>query len=180
MSELVYDSASPCWSSFPYAWRFTDPRWDCLPPNVLSLVTPLAASDAAPLIQLAKGFREYQRVNATAYRVVSSVRLEGDDKVAPAQQWLRSELPESTRVYVSWGDSAAIAPREILVAYYDSFFYPFDTLDVFDDSADWAVLFGPEEWAVSIRRGGVPDTHADYDYLAGLDLVRCYPPQVQP
>lgn len=166
-------------TEFAYAWRLTDDRWDELPDAVLKRIVPLSLMRGEQIVELSSIFRNSGPfcVNASRYHVTHSVTLAETDATSAqrVQGWLTT-LPVHPResVYVSWGNRAAIVTEwSTFVGVWDSLWYPFDVLDVFDDSLSWGVLFGPEQFAVMVEQGAVNPDSDTYSEDAGYGLVRC-------
>lgn len=71
---------------------------------------------------------------------------EGDARIT---QWF-ADLPiePARQVYLCWdsaGGVAAITDWKTFQETWGDLWYPFDHLCVFDDSGEWALLFGPDE-----------------------------------
>lgn len=169
---------------FPYAWRVTDERWALLPNEVLARIQPLSLERGKQVARQGSVFRHSGPfyVNIEHYHVVEACSLEtrSHSEGGNVRQWL-SQLPinPQEQVYVSWGNNAAVATDWITFSMvWENLWYPFDVLDVFDDSLNWAVLFGPEEFAVFIKPGAVVAQSKTYEHDAGHSLVRAFPPTV--
>lgn len=147
---------------FLYGWRFTDPKWDKLPEDILSKIQPLSPQQSELIERAGTALRFHGPYVAKtdAYNIVSQTSLveNTEQDSITIGNWFDALSGNETRkeVYVSWVSTvtpaAVIAPWKIFVQYWNSFFYPFDVVNVFDDSLNWAVLLGQEEYAVYVER----------------------------
>jgi hypothetical protein len=171
-------SASIPLAAFPYAWRFLDERWDMLPQRVLDRLRPLDPEASQAVTQRGRVLRRGGPfvVNTDRYRAVAGHTLVSDDLPGDAlvRRWLAGlPIGAGEAVYVSWGNGAVLVTDwETCVEVWDSLFYPFDTVDVFDDTLAWAVLMGPEEWAVFVVGGAGNSAAVQYADPGGLRLVQ--------
>jgi hypothetical protein len=137
---------------FELAWRITDPRWSSLPESVLDRIKPLSDSKSRNLYAcspLSRPLRNPPDVGDLSIDRVQSLEESGPPQDAECYRWFR-ELPiESTQhVYLCWGIGegvAAVTDWGTFLEVWDDLWYPFDRMCVFDDTINWAVLFGPEE-----------------------------------
>ena len=136
-------------SEFPLAWRITDGRWSRQPEESLARIKPLSPEtsrrlyDRSPLAQA----REPESPGLRRHRsLAESGTAQGDERV---REWFRALPIEPARdVYLCWGlegGVAAVTDWRTFVEVWSDLWYPFDRLCVFDDSRDWAVVFGPDE-----------------------------------
>lgn len=147
---------------FAHAWRLTDSRWDKLGDDLLGRIHPLSPQRCREVEELSKVMRNHGPYTPRTenYHIVSGTSLveETEEDSRRILQWLSSlPIKEDEGIYVNWGN---IAPCTAVVTDWDtfrqvwsSFWYPFDVVDVFDDSLNWGVLLGQEEHAVYVERG---------------------------
>ncbi len=162
---------------FAYAWRITDEKWDCLSSDVLQHIRPLTLQRGSLVSEQAGTFRYGGPfyVNTTHYHVTSDCSCRVDNSVGyenKVNHWL-SQLPinPNEAVYVSWSNDVAIVTDwGTYKVTWDSLWY-LDVLAVFDDSLEWAVLFGPEEFAVFVEKGAVNPDSTNRAYDSGFGLV---------
>lgn len=139
---------------FPLKWRFTDPRYDVLPPIHLGQVKPLAPTDARRLWDLICQAAIHRDIPFTDgyFRSVVSTRI-GDSHGNEAEdrrvrKWLyRRAIPFRRRVWLSYQPEWAIETTwKMLLKYWTAFYYPIsDDLTVMDGSFNWALLFYHEQ-----------------------------------
>jgi hypothetical protein len=89
--------------------------------------------------------------NLIATHSLSEADFENSHAIA---QWF-AELPiESSRqIYMSWGDKHVIITEwSVFLALWDNLYYPHDSIDIFDNSLSWALMFGPNEQVIFARR----------------------------
>ena len=140
---------------FPLTWRITDERWDNLPISILSQLQPLASADAQLFAKKVAVFRQMGPFipKEEVLKVKSSQSLveETIEHSAGIQHWFAS-LPIrcDESVYVHWSHvepTALITTWSLFRSIWNSLWYPFDSMEVFDETGAWAVLLGQEELA---------------------------------
>lgn len=159
----------------PFAWRFSGEPWGTLSNAQRSVIFPLSEKRGKDIKEAGRVLRQSYPpiVNTSLYRVISETSLEDEHDVLC---WL-TFLPiiGSEGIYISWGDDQPVATAwDIFIQLWDDFWYPFDVVNIFDDTLQWAVLLGPEEWAVHIVRKGFGD--APDDANVGASLVQAVVP----
>ncbi len=143
--------------NFIYEWRITDDRWDSLPSEILEHIIPLSSERSEQICQRGRAFRQEESPHApsSSYHTVSQCSLESVDSADDEhiQQWFKTlPIKQIEQVYISWGDNvAAITEWSIFTKVWNSLWYTFDAVEVFDDTLKWAVLFGPEEIATYLE-----------------------------
>jgi hypothetical protein len=167
---------------FPYSWRVLDDRWDRLPDAVLKRIHPLSLKRGQLVAELGSVFRNPGpfHVNTSCYHATRhrSLKVNNSGSEEAIREWL-GDLPLDPHevVYASWGNNAAVViDWQTFVSVWDSLWYPFDVLDVFDDSLGWGVLFGPEEFAVFVEPGSANPKASTFSDDAGYQLVQAWPP----
>jgi protein phosphatase len=141
---------------FAFAWRLTDAGKSMLPAATLQRIRALTPARAKQLKEISPGFGQQSlRFDPVRYRAIKQCSL-GENTEFDSQRikaWLRglSISPES-EIYLSWANEgvAAFTDWATFTIAWNDLWYPFDRLSVFDDSSDWAVILGPEEYAVYI------------------------------
>jgi hypothetical protein len=147
--RLEYLTASDFQSmdQFPLRWRWTDPKWNELPPGRLSRILPLTASKARAFYE-----RELALFHALNLRRDRFSRiLEHDDTAsvdpATARHWLRSlPVPEGQSVLVLWDrETAALVDWRTFCEYWDDFCYPMSDVIVSPSTDDWVLHYRSDE-----------------------------------
>ena len=159
---------------FPHHWRLIDPRWESLPDAVLARLQPLSPSCAQRILERAQRLRNsgIPFVNTAGYYVEHATPVSGEPSAVV--DWLNNlPVDGSKMVFVSWSDGAALATDwKTFAGIWDRLWYPLDVVNIFDDSLDWGVLFGPEEYAVYIKPGSVNDFPGERDFRSGYGLMQ--------
>ena len=140
-------------SDFGMKWRFTDPKYDVLPPDHLAQVHPLDDRSAELIWKLIfdSDIHAADPFKPGFFRHHESTKI-GDSHGDPNEdgrirKWLyRCAIPFDHVIYLSWQPMWAIQTTwKMLVKYWTSFYYPImDDLTVIDESLDWCVLFHHE------------------------------------
>jgi uncharacterized protein len=135
--------------TFRLAWRWTDPHYTVLPPDVLADIRPLTDSRAHM-------YDAYLRVRARSYEegfMPAGYKLveQLDTSNAEAEQvrnWLAARIPDrSGRVVILWQPGEAVeTSAEAFCRYWDDFCYPgSDDVDVLPLERDWVLVYWHEE-----------------------------------
>ena len=149
------------WDEFQLNWRFRDPRWDLLDQRTISRIHPLSTNSTFELFNLGKSIRgNYPyNLNAELYYAISDFSLneEIEGQTVKISDWFDS-LPiiKDEKVYCLWSRfipfSAVITDWEVFIINWNTFFYPFDVMTIFDSTREWGLLFGQEEQVVYTRK----------------------------
>lgn len=140
---------------FPLKWRFTDPRYDVLPPAHLAQVKPLAPADARQISDMirAAGIHRDMPFTEGYFRKVTSTAI--SDRMDPEEErrirkWLYQRgLPFQRRVLLCYQPEWSIETTwKLFIKYWSAFYYPYsDDLTIIDGSFQWALLFYHEHTA---------------------------------
>lgn len=134
---------------FALKWRFTEDKYDKLPPLHLEQLKPLDE-------QASKFLSDYIDLSSLHYdipfkrnffRILDKIEITESDDIE-IKKWLYQRgLPFEKDVYLSWGPSSAmIVPWKLVVKYFNAFYYSSsDDLTVIDQSLNWALLFFHED-----------------------------------
>ena len=131
--------------NFRLKWRFTDERFDKFPDQDIDKLRPLD-SDASTFLWNFIAKTDLHRdtpFKDNFFTTIDNTRIL-DNNGHEIKKWLNQlGFPSDKLVFLSWdNENAMIVPWELLVKYYDSFYYPSsDDLTVIDQSLDWALLF---------------------------------------
>jgi hypothetical protein len=146
-------------SDFEFAWRITDAQWSLLPERVLNQIKPLSPRKSQELLEKSPFSETVGRpFDPGQYGATGQISLEAasDSEKECVKAWLRGlPIPANQEVYLCWqvgGGVAAATGWTTFMEVWDDLWYPFDRLCIFDETRQWAVLFGPEEQAVFIER----------------------------
>jgi len=130
--------------NFLLKWRFTDEKFDKLPDQDLDNLQPLD-SDASTFLwnYIAKTkLHSDMPFKKDFFRTIVNTRIIEQNK-KEIKKWLYQRgIPLDKSVFLSWDtENAMIAPWQLLIKYFDSFYYhSSDDLTVIDQSLDWALL----------------------------------------
>jgi hypothetical protein len=131
--------------NFGLKWRFTEEKYDKLPDLHVDQMKPLDSEASKFLWEyIAKtNLHKDTPFKKDLFPKIDKVEIqEGNEE--EIKQWLSQRgLAFNKPVFLSWSiDNAMIVPWELLIKYFDSFYYPAsDDLTVIDQSLDWALLF---------------------------------------
>lgn len=118
-------------------------------------------------------------INVDRYHATELCCLEeGDDGTYNhVNAWLYAlPIGPGEGIYVSWcNGQSVVTDWATFVEHWDSFWYPFDVLNIFDDTLAWGVLFGPEGFAAYVQPGATTPESSNWFFEAGADLIRTYP-----
>jgi hypothetical protein len=160
-----------------YAWRIADQIEEWVQEQENGRITMYSGASAQKINAAAAKFRAngLPRLRYEEFRATSLQSLECDEP--SVRLWL-SRLPLSAAgtVFCSWGtEYAAAVTWDLFEARWESLWYPFDVLNVFDREGQQALLMGPEECAAYVMPGPARVIHKHIDERA-LCLVRAAPP----
>lgn len=130
--------------SFELAWRFTDLRWNRLPPDALDEIFPLRSSKAAELHKHSLRFfsKPYELERGqfpNPLRVSAPAELGKQTK-----QWLQSlDIDSNQTIFVSWGsENAVVTEWRIFSTFWTDFCYPAsDDVVVWPPSERWVLAY---------------------------------------
>jgi hypothetical protein len=131
--------------NFRLKWRFTDKKFDKLPDQDLNNLQPLD-SDASMFLwnYIAEtNLHSDMPFKRDFFRTIDNTKIL-DDNQEEIKRWLyHCGLQFDKPVFLSWDtENAMIVPWQLLIKYFDSFYYhSSDDLTVIDQSLDWALLF---------------------------------------
>jgi hypothetical protein len=142
--------------SFPLKWRWTDSRWNELPPDALSTIRPLAEAKAHEIFRVSFEYYKDGGLNEDLFGSVVQMGAESEsDNFLTVQQWLVAEIPDVAEdVIVSWDQrlAAGVAWRTFC-RYWDDFCYPgSDDVAIFPQDEEWALLYHHDEYFFFGRR----------------------------
>ena len=135
--------------SFPLNWRWTDSRWNKLPPDALSSIQPLSESKARELCQYSLAFEDQSGLMESLFESTTRINTSGDE--AEIRQWLINRSPDLNRtVVVSWDNElAALVRWEVFCEYWDDFCYPSsDDVMIFPQSGEWMLSYSHDEYFI--------------------------------
>jgi hypothetical protein len=132
---------------FSMKWRFTDAKYNLLPPIHLEQLKPLDNKASKFLWDFIIDSRLHSDIpfKKDFFRNIDKARILIDNS-REIKKWLYQRgLPFNKDVYLSWQpDMAMIVPWKLLIKYFDAFYYA-DDLTVIDPSLSWALLFYHED-----------------------------------
>lgn len=140
-------------SDFAMKWRFTDRKYDLLPPDHLAQIHPLDDRSAGLVwnLFLDSDIHAVDPFKPGFFRHHETTRIsesqDNPDEDARIRKWLyRCAIPFDQTVFLSWEPTEAVKTTwKMLVKYWSSFYYPIsDDLSVIEESLDWCLLFHHE------------------------------------
>ena len=130
---------------FQLSWRFNDKKYDILPSFDLKKLKPFDEIASKYLYDFLKDKNLHDEIPFTKdfFKRIKSIEItyQNDNDI---RSWLyECGIPLQQEVILSWSPATSmLLPWEILIKYFDSFYYPSsDDLTVFDQSLNWAILF---------------------------------------
>lgn len=133
-------------AQFPLRWRFTDPKYNVLPDEVLQRFHPLDAQSASELCFETRNFVSSYAINAEGFPKIDQFDTNGDvDKV---REWLTDSLQNLDQaVEISWDPTTAMIVRlQDFCDYWNDFCYPgSDDVVVLPKARDWVLYYFHEE-----------------------------------
>ena len=129
---------------FELKWRFTEEKYNVLPPHHLEQIRPLDKPASKMLNDLTNARLDARfLLDPSQFKYIDSAHVpDGFESELTVKKWLyRRGLPFDREVYVSWHpDYAAITTWKMIVKYWSDFWYSTsDDLVVVDKSLNWAL-----------------------------------------
>ena len=142
---------------FDLRWRWTDSKWNLLPPNALASIRPLKRQKAnelnailenllKPILLRITGQTDTQLRSGADKHAIESFDTSGDP--SEGHEWLCKVLPSRDGdAFVSWQDDmAAVVRLTTFIEYWDDFCYPLShDVVVVPTSANWILYYWNEE-----------------------------------
>lgn len=142
--ENIHEHVIPI-NQFRLKWRFTDNAFDQLPEIHLTQLKPLDTEASRFLWNYISDVGLHANFPFRKDFFPETEQLDTTDRnKTEIRKWLlKRRLPDTTQVFLSWQpEDAMIVPWELLIKYFDSFYYSTaDDLTVIDQSLNWALLF---------------------------------------
>jgi len=132
---------------FSLSWRWTDERWNKLPPDHLTQIRPFTATKAAELFQIAKELFSRDGLNVELFDIVARFDDRSSLSEDEARRWLQEMLRVNEPVIVLWDDDLAVlTSTEVFCRYWDDFCYPIShNVHIWPPENDWALFYWREE-----------------------------------
>lgn len=146
MIELNEEDYQPL-DTFRLKWRWTDVRWNLLPPDVLVNIRPLAKVKAREIYEKTLGFYPNEGFMHGSYELMDKMEVEDKD-VQEVRDWLVSNISELEEpVVASWSpEDAVVTTAAIFCDYWDDFCYPSsDDVSFLPFSEEWLLFYSHEE-----------------------------------
>ncbi|WP_165251300.1 hypothetical protein [Paludisphaera soli] len=142
-------------SEFPWAWMWTDPRWNVIPPERLSRIRPLAESRAIPLHDRALAFFHALHLRSDLFSQIARCDDPGDDRSEAAKGWLRGLPPaEEEAVIVHFGREGVVLTDWATVCdYWDDLNYATPHLIAWPISEEWTLHHHDDRLTFGMRAG---------------------------
>lgn len=125
---------------FPLKWRWTDAKWDRLPPEATTQIISLTESKAAELFEFQKQFNN--SIN-TSKEILDTSSAE----IQTVEDWLTTRIGGENYVFVSWNQNWAVrTTAEIFCRYWNTFCYPSsDDVTVSANNLNWILFYHHDE-----------------------------------
>jgi len=146
---------------FAYLWRIRDARWDTLSDDLIRQILPLAPQRSQEVKEMSLEVCHQGpyslRTENYCLKLSSSLTVNNAEDEKRIGRWLSSiPILSEEKIYVCWVNAdpstAIITSWETFKRVWDSLWYPFDAMSIFDETLKWAILLGPEENAVYVER----------------------------
>ena len=144
----VSDSDLRPLNDFPLKWRWTDERWNKLPPEKLAQINPLANIKAE---EINKSHIKYLSLDGFDKELVEQeeiIRTESAD-FSTIRDWLKARIGDSfSEVFISWNENLAVqTTSEIFCDYWNDFCYPAsDDASVSPTDLSWLMFYHHDEY----------------------------------
>lgn len=149
------DDSLPTGHTTYASWHISDEMLDKLSNDLLRKLHALSPERARQISAQGCGLRQELLESRVGNLVATHSLSEADfENSAGIAQWF-AQLPieNSSQIYISWGDKHVIITEwSVFLALWDNLYYPHDTIDLFDNSLSWALMFGPNNQVVFARK----------------------------
>jgi hypothetical protein len=147
LREHLHASDFQSMDRFPLRWRWTDPKWNELPPERLSRILPLTASKAKEFYERGMAFFHALNLRRDLFSQISEHDDTASVDPATARRWLKSlPVAEGQSVLVLWDrETAALADWTTFCEYWDDFCYPMSDVIVWPSTEDWVLHYRRDE-----------------------------------
>ena len=129
-------------SHFSLNWRWTDPKWNQLPENVLSQIRPLCEAKARELWEQPLILGASSRLEADLVDHVTELEPSQDEQ--KVRHWLQQRVSnDRQQVFITWDrQTAVLTTWKVFCDYWDDFCYPSsDDVTICPLSADWVLRY---------------------------------------
>lgn len=125
-------------TDFSLSWRWTDPKYDVLPPEILKQIISLSSESAAMISEKAV---------KKCSENINGIRIEADEATTELP---KLQINNTTEIYISWSsDTAVITTWRVFCNYWDSFCYPSsDDVTIWSSSSDWVLCYFHNEYFI--------------------------------
>ena len=126
-------------TDFSLSWRWTDPRYDVLPTEILRQIIPLSP-DSATMIS--------ENATIKCRGNINGIRIEANR--ATAERLRNLEITGTTEIYISWSeDTAVITTWSVFCNFYETFCYPYsDDVTIWPKSQEWSLCYFHDEYFI--------------------------------
>ncbi len=141
ISSLTEDDFLP-FEEFPLRWRFTEERYNRLPPEDLVLIRPLSKHRATEFCQYSMKYDSNASLQESEFNSIESFTVSNNEE--ETRNWLRARpVNFNTQVVVSWDHTnCVITLWRVFCEYWDDFCYPgSDDVSVWSPEEDWCLNY---------------------------------------
>jgi hypothetical protein len=132
---------------FPLAWRWTDQRWNLLPPEKLAGIRPLVKAKATEAYQHRQRFVNRSRLRPDLFPSRSEFDDSQTNDPTSARAWLKCKPVDGDPVvFICWEHhTAVVTVWSIFCDFWNDFCYPLDCVVVWPESEAWVLVYSPDE-----------------------------------
>jgi hypothetical protein len=109
--------------NFPLSWRFTDNKYNLLPPKDFNRIHPLNKKDSKLLYDTVFKYVNNYEFNRNDIEEIESINIENESDQSKIMSWINERVTND--LFVIWDNETAVqTEKDIFVKYFDDFLYP--------------------------------------------------------
>ncbi len=137
----IFESDFRVLEDFPLKWRWTDPKYNVLPPDTLASIKPFTLAKAKELLKISMAFADSHGLLPDHFEHIEGIDASVEADIV--RNWLTDRLPANEEIIISWDqDSAVQVSSKVFCNYWDDFCYPAsDSIIAWPLNETWALTY---------------------------------------
>jgi hypothetical protein len=144
----ISDSDLRSLENFSLKWRWTDERWNKLPPASLTQINPLTAEKCREIWEIQKQYLFPEGLGEEFFEKTEMIRTDTAEE-SEISKWLASRMgDEQEAIIVLWNKKTAVkTTSKIFCNYWDDFCYPAsDDVSISPLNLSWLLIHHHDEY----------------------------------
>jgi len=144
----VSDSDLRLLEEFQLKWRWTDAKWNKLPPTIIQQINPLAKEKASEIVKIHNQYFLADGLDSESFEEIKSIKADTTDSSAIQNRLKNKVFDESLLIVVSWTEDLAVRTTwSTFCDYWDDFCYPAsDDVSISPIDLSWLLFYHHEEY----------------------------------